>query len=79
MSALAEAMRKRGLVVLRRVVLLTGGEDSSLERVLWESSQPVNLIGKLRELAKANPGLLLAGEWKGPRGWERYIWLRGKP
>jgi hypothetical protein len=64
----------------RRVVLLAGDEKSAVEAVLKEyapgEASGTRLHAELRSQALDNPGRLLAAEWRGERGWERFMWCR---
>lgn len=54
----------------RRIVLLA--EDGSMASVLAEPSAAV-AHAEVRRLASEHPGLTVAAEWLGPRGWIRWL------
>lgn len=58
----------------RRVVLLVEGRDSAVEKVLEECS-PQGHRGRVRHWAQRYPGRTVAGEWLGPLGWVRFLWM----
>lgn len=64
----------------RRVVLLRGGEDSEVERVLQEyhgaEVSGKRLHADVQLLASQNRGRYVAAEWLGPLGWTRFLWCR---
>ena len=62
----------------RRLVLLAGGEDSAIERVLAEPTgaegRGKDVHAEIERLAATHPGKCLAAEWLGPLGWTRFLW-----
>ena len=64
----------------RRLVLLGGGEHSEVTQVLAEY-EGAEVSGKhlhadLQRLAEEHRGRCVAGEWRGPLGWTRFLWCR---
>ncbi|HEY7313380.1 MAG TPA: hypothetical protein VH643_28785 [Gemmataceae bacterium] len=64
----------------RRVVLLRGGEDGDVEKVLLEY-QGAEVSGKrmhadVQRLANEHRGRFIAAEWLGSLGWTRFLWCR---
>ena len=65
----------------RRIVLLEGdADDAPVVAVLIEYAgaevSGARLHGELPKLAAEHPGRVVAGEWRGPLGWMRFIWCR---
>lgn len=58
----------------RRVVLLAGGRDSEILRVLEEPAA-IDGIRRTRELAAQHPGNTVALEWLSKQGWVRFTWI----
>ena len=63
----------------RRLVLLTGDDNSDAESVLLEYAPEqvsgAKLHADLRRLSAEHPGRRLAAEWHGPLGWTRFLWI----
>jgi hypothetical protein len=64
----------------RRLVLLEGEEQSSVERVLLEYApaevRDSRLIADLQRFADEHRGKHVAAEWLAPLGWTRFLWCR---
>jgi len=64
----------------RRVVLLRGGEDGDVEKVLL-AYEGTEVSGKrmhadVQRLANEHRGRFIAAEWLGSLGWTRFLWCR---
>lgn len=64
----------------RRVVRLTGDEQSEIAEVLREYKD-ADVSGKrlhedVRQFAEAHRGEQIAAEWLGPLGWTRFLWCK---
>ena len=67
----------------RRLVLLCEGEDSIVETVLAEY-RGKDVVGSrlhadLQRYSEENPGRIVAAEWAGPLGWNRFLWGQKEP
>jgi hypothetical protein len=64
----------------RRIVLLSGAEDSEVKAVLLEMPATEvsgkRLHAELQRLAGEHRGERVAAEWLGPLGWVRFLWCR---
>jgi hypothetical protein len=64
----------------RRLVLLAGGEQSVIERVLAEytgaEGRGKDVHAEIEKVAAQHPGKCVAVEWHGPLGWTRFLWCR---
>jgi hypothetical protein len=62
----------------RRLVLLSAGEDSAVEKVLAEypGEEARRVHQDIQQLAAQYPGRLIAAEWLSPRGWKRFLYCR---
>jgi hypothetical protein len=64
----------------RRIVLLTGGEQGDVVRVLLEMAGAEvsgnRLHAEVQRLAGDHAGEVVAAEWLGPLGWTRFLWCR---
>ena len=64
----------------RRIVLLSGGEESDVQRVLAEyrgaEVTGTRIHQDIQRLAAEHPGQLVAAEWLAPLGWTRFLWCR---
>ena len=62
----------------RRVVLLAGGEQGHVSKVLLEMpAEEVSgnrLHAEVQRLAREHAGAIVAAEWLGPLGWTRFLW-----
>jgi hypothetical protein len=64
----------------RRLVLLSGDEQSEVDKVLAEY-KGAEVSGKklhteLQRCAGEHHGRCVAAEWLGPLGWTRFLWCR---
>jgi hypothetical protein len=64
----------------RRIVLLSGDEQSEIDQVLAEY-EGIQVSGRrlhedVRRQADQHPGRQVAAEWLGPLGWTRFLWSR---
>ncbi len=62
----------------RRLVLLCEGEESTVEAVLVEY-RGKDIVGSrlhadLQRFSEEHPGRVIAAEWAGPIGWNRFLW-----
>lgn len=64
----------------RRIVLLSGDNDSAVKTVLAEfdsaEGAKVDVHEKSRQLAAEHPGKCVAIEWQSGDGWVRFLWCR---
>jgi hypothetical protein len=62
----------------RRLVLLAGGEQSAVERVLAEytgaEGRGKDVHADIEKFAAQHPAQYVAAEWLGPLGWARFLW-----
>ena len=64
----------------RRIVLLTGDEQSAVGEVLVElrgdDVTGKRLHAEIQKQAAAHPGRVVAAEWLGNLGWTRFLWCK---
>ena len=64
----------------RRIVLLTGDEQSAVGEVLVElrgdDVTGNRLHAEIQKQAAAHPGRVIAAEWLGNLGWTRFLWCK---
>ncbi len=64
----------------RRIVLLQSDETSDVDRVLAEfAGEQISgrrLHVELQKRALEHPERTVAGEWLGPLGWTRFLWVQ---
>jgi hypothetical protein len=64
----------------RRIVLLTGDEQSAADEVLLELRGDLitgkRLHAEIQQQAAAHPGSWVAAEWLGNLCWTRFLWCR---